>query len=259
MSATLTPFSFYQDVLGCPEERTFTVALPSPFPAENRCVLIIPDVTTTYRERQQQAPKTAQIIETIMAQRPGNYGVFFPSFAYLRQVRAHLQVPPHRLIEQTDNMRESARARVLQRLHDATDEPVLLLAVQGGIFAEGIDYPGDLLIGAIIVGPGLPRFDTEQELIRNYYEERYERGFAYAYLYPGMTRVIQSAGRVIRSETDVGVIVLIGKRFTYGNYSALLPTYWYTHTPRELITRNYQCALKQFWARHDPPAQPGRA
>jgi DNA excision repair protein ERCC-2 len=142
---------------------------------------------------------------------------------------------------------------VLQRLRQTADAPVLLLAVQGGIFAEGVDYPGDLLIGAIIVGPGLPRFDTEQELIRAYYDERYERGFAYAYLYPGMTRVIQSAGRVIRSETDIGVIVLVGKRFTYSNYSALLPAHWYAHAPRELVTRNYQRALEQFWARHDNP------
>jgi DNA excision repair protein ERCC-2 len=253
MSATLTPFPFYQDVLGFPEERTFAVAFPSPFPPENRGVFIIPDVMTTYRERQRQAPKVAEIIATTIAQRAGNYGVFFPSFDYLRQVRPYLQIPPHRLIEQTDRMRESERAWVLQRLRQTADAPVLLLAVQGGIFAEGVDYPGDLLIGAIIVGPGLPRFDTEQELIRAYYDERYERGFAYAYLYPGMTRVIQSAGRVIRSETDIGVIVLVGKRFTYSNYSALLPAHWYAHAPRELVTRNYQRALEQFWARHDNP------
>ena len=126
-----------------------------------------------------------------------------------------------------------------------------MLAVQGGIFAEGVDYPGEMLVGVIIVGPGLPRFDTAQELIRAYYDEHYEHGFAYAYLYPGMNRVIQAAGRVIRSETDVGIIALLGKRFAYGNYTALFPSHWYSNSPRELITRNHKQTLARFWARHE--------
>jgi DNA excision repair protein ERCC-2 len=148
-------------------------------------------------------------------------------------------------------MSEADRAWVLQRLQQTGEEPLLIFAVQGGIFAEGVDYPGEMLVGAIIIGPGLPRFDTEQELIRAYYDERYHSGFAYAYLYPGMNRVIQSAGRVIRSETDVGIIALLDKRFTYSNYTALFPSHWYTHAPRELITRNYQQTLARFWARHE--------
>ena len=103
-----------------------------------------------------------------------------------------------------------------------------------------------MLIGVIIVGPGLPRVDFEQELIRTYYDDKYTSGFAYAYLYPGMNRVVQSAGRLIRSETDVGIIALLDKRFTYSNYTALFPSHWYTHTPRELVTRNYQQALAPF-------------
>src|SRR4029434_880180 len=128
--------------------------------------------------------------------------------------------------------------------------PVLLLAVQGGIFAEGVDYPGDMLIGVIIVGPGLPRVDFEQELIRTYYDDKYTSGFAYAYLYPGMNRVVQCAGRLIRADTDVGISALLDKRFTYSNYTALFPSHWYTHTPRELVTRNYQLTLARFWAQH---------
>jgi DNA excision repair protein ERCC-2 len=147
-------------------------------------------------------------------------------------------------------MTESDRTAVLQGLQQDNAGSRLVLAVQGGIFAEGVDYPGEMLVGVIIVGPGLPRVDAEQELIRAYYEEHYGRGFAYAYLYPGMNRVIQSAGRVIRSETDIGVVALLGKRFTYTNYAALFPSHWYTKTPRELITRNYQQALAGFWARH---------
>jgi DNA excision repair protein ERCC-2 len=140
---------------------------------------------------------------------------------------------------------------VLARLQQHDTAPVLLLAVQGGIFAEGVDYPGDMLIGVIIAGPGLPRVDFEQELIRTYYDDKYTSGFAYAYLYPGMNRVVQSAGRLIRSETDVGIIALLDKRFTYGNYTALFPPHWYTHTPRELVTRHYQHVLQRFWARQE--------
>ena len=195
MSATLTPFPFYQDVLGMPPERSTSAEFPSPFPERNRRILVVPDVATTYRERQRDAPHAARIIETIVAQRPGNYGVFFPSFAYLRMVRAFMQrVPAHRIIEQARTMPEADRERVLQRLRQPDAEPVVLLGVQGGIFAEGVDYPGDMLSGVIVVGPGLPRVDGEQELIRAYYEEKYTQGFAYAYLYPGMNRVVQSAG-----------------------------------------------------------------
>jgi DNA excision repair protein ERCC-2 len=250
MSATLTPFAFYQDVLGLPPERTFAVELPSPFPAENRCIVAIPQVSTTYRDRQRDAPKVAEIIETIMAQRQGHYCAFFPSFAYLRQVRSYLQLPPERLLEQMENMSERDRAWMLRQLERDQGEGLLMLAVQGGIFAEGVDYPGDMLIGTIIVGPGLPRYDVEQELIRAYYDEHYDNGFAYAYLYPGMNRVVQSAGRVIRSETDVGMIALVGKRFTYRNYTDCFPSHWYTESPRELVARNYQQRLHRFWQYH---------
>ncbi|MGQ4809662.1 3'-5' exonuclease DinG [Candidatus Entotheonellaceae bacterium PAL068K] len=250
MSATLTPFAFYQDVLGFPPDRTFTAEFPSPFPAENRKILVIPEVSTAYRDRQRDAPKVARIIETIVAQRPGNYIAFFPSFVYLRQVRTWLQLSGHCLIEQSQTMTESDRTRVLHGLRQRHRETRLVLAVQGGIFAEGVDYPGEMLVGAIIVGPGLPRMDAEQELIRAYYEERYNQGFAYAYLYPGMNRVIQSAGRVIRSETDVGIIALLGKRFNYRSYAALFPSHWYGQSFRELVTRDYRQALERFWRQH---------
>ena len=252
MSATLTPFPFYQDVLGMPPDRSTTAEFPSPFPDHNRRVLVVPDVATTYRERRRDAPLAAQVIEAVVAQRPGNYGVFFPSFAYLRLVRACMrQVPAHQVIEQAPTMTEAERELVLQRLRQHDDETLLLLGVQGGIFAEGVDYPGDMLKGVIVVGPGLPRVDGEQELIRAYFEEKYTQGFAYAYLYPGMNRVVQSAGRVIRSETDVGIIVLVDKRFSHRNYASLFPSYWYGKTPRELVTSNYQQNLADFWRMHD--------
>jgi len=120
--------------------------------------------------------------------------------------------------------------------------------VQGGVFAEGVDYPGELAVGAIIVGPGLPKVSFEQELMRQFYEEAYSKGFEYAYLYPGMNRVVQSAGRIVRSETDRGVIVLLDKRFAYENYSRLLPRDWYESSPAELTAQEFREALTEFWA-----------
>lgn len=250
MSATLTPFDFYQDVLGLPPERTTSAAFDSPFPAANRKIMVIPDISTAYRDRERDAPATAAIIDTLIAQRTGNYGVFFPSFAYMRQVRGYVQAPRHSVIEQSEGMSEDDRAAVLERLEQLGTDPILLLGVQGGIFAEGVDYRGDMLIGVLIIGPALPRIDREQELIKEYFEAKYGRGFAYAYLYPGMNRVVQSAGRLIRSETDVGIIALLDKRFSYTNYAALFPTHWYRRTPRELITPDYAQATARFWAGH---------
>ena len=144
-------------------------------------------------------------------------------------------------------MGDHSRDVFLEELAEG-EQPHLLLGVQGGVFAEGVDYPGNLAIGVIIVGPGLPKISCELELIRRYFEEEYGQGFEYACLFPGMNRVIQSAGRVIRSETDRGVIVLIGKRFRYENYMNLFPRSWYDSSPTELISKSYVDDLERFWA-----------
>ena len=123
----------------------------------------------------------------------------------------------------------------------------LLVAVQGGSFAEGIEWPPGVLSGVIVVGPGLPRMGYEQELHRHYFEEHYGRGFEYAYLYPGLARVIQAAGRLIRRFEDQGVIVLVGERFSERPYVDLLPRDWYDHRPHELIVDDLEQALRAFW------------
>ena len=156
MSATLTPFAFYQDVLGFPAERTFTAEFPSPFPAANRKIMVIPEISTTYRERERDAPRTAQIIDTIVAQHHGNYGVFFrasptcawcvpgciPGVSTHRANGSHVRRRPCRCTRPPATARYCSRAPARRA---------------GRYFAEGVDYPGDMLIGVIIVGPGLPR------------------------------------------------------------------------------------------------------
>ncbi len=127
-----------------------------------------------------------------------------------------------------------------------------MLAVQGGIFAEGVDYPGDLLSGVIAISPALPQVCYERELMRQYYDQVYGQGFEFAYLYPGMNRVIQSVGRLIRSETDRGVAVLVGRRFAQPQYQALFPPDW-AASPKELVAKDLRVELAAFWDSHKAP------
>jgi DNA excision repair protein ERCC-2 len=245
MSATLSPMAFYRDVLGFERDITL-LALPSPFPPENRKILVVPEVSTTYGQREKNYPRIARIVEEVVAIRPGNYFAFFPSFDFLNEVSALLKLEHAEVLIQHRFMADHHRSALLDKLRE-TGKAHLVLAVQGGIFAEGVDYPGELAVGAIIVGPGLPKVSFELELMRRYYEQHYSKGFEYAYLYPGMNRVVQSAGRIVRSETDKGVIVLLDRRFSYENYSRLFPRDWYQSSPSELICRNYREELSGFW------------
>jgi DNA excision repair protein ERCC-2 len=246
MSATLSPMEFYRDVLGF-ERDTELLALPSPFPRENRRILIVPEVSTAYQQRAKHFPRIARIIEEVVSIRPGNYFAFFPSFEFLKEVARLVRLKDSELLIQDRIMPDHHRSALLEKLREPGKRH-LVLAVQGGVFAEGVDYPGELAVGAIIVGPGLPKVSFEQELMRQFYEDAYSKGFEYAYLYPGMNRVVQSAGRIVRSETDRGIIVLLDKRFAYENYSRLLPRDWYESSPAELTAQEFRNALSEFWA-----------
>jgi len=246
MSATLMPLTFYRDVLGFDRDRTRLVALPSPFPKEHLRVLVAGDISTRYRHRPRSYEPVARLVEQVAAARRGNYFVFFPSFEYLDAVAQTLAPEGVTVVRQARSMSERDRAGLLDRLRDEA-EGHLVLAVQGGIFAEGVDYPGGMLIGAIVVGPGLPRVCFEQELMRAYFAERYGMGFEYAYLFVGMNRVIQSVGRLIRSERDTGVAVLVGQRFATPAYAELFPPDWYEGSPAELVSRDVAGDAAAFW------------
>ena len=147
-------------------------------------------------------------------------------------------------------MAPDQRAEVLTRLREGPERglpPAVLIVVQGGIFTEGVDYAGDACVGAIVVGPALPQLNYERTLIQQHYEERYGRGFEYAFVYPGMNKVIQSAGRVIRTPSDRGVVVLVGMRFATPRYSILFPRDWYERHPRELVCLDPYGELSAFW------------
>lgn len=258
VSATLEPLEFYRDVLGFDRDETELRAFPSPFDRARRRVVVLDKPRTAFRERDRDAPIVEDAIRAVLASRPGNYIACFPSFEYLEMLAPSLgDVPGYEVIRQDRRMRDAERAAVLARLAAfkgpgaGGPPPLLLLAVQGGIFTEGVDYPGEMCVGAIVVGPGLPKVSFERELVRGYFDRVYGRGFEYAYLYPGMSRVIQSAGRVIRTATDKGVVVLVGDRFATDRYSSLFPGDWYARDPRELVTDDPYGELVKFWAALD--------
>ncbi len=248
MSATLQPPEFYRDLLGLDPDRTSVLSLPSPFPKENRAVLVAPGVDTTWKRRAAAMPRIAALVAEIADACPGNVLALFPSYRFVDDVRALLPpLPGHRVLRPSDRSTELERNGVLSALREEGSR-ILLLAVSGGPFAEGVDYPGAMLHGVVVVSPALPQVRFEQERMRLYFEERFGRGFEYAYVIPGMTRVVQSAGRVIRSETDVGVIALLCRRFLQKPYRTFLPTHWYDEAPDELSSREPGEAVKAFFA-----------
>ncbi|MEL6343942.1 MAG: helicase C-terminal domain-containing protein [Myxococcota bacterium] len=240
MSATLEPPDFFLAMLGLDEDKTHTAQFPSPFPIERRQVLVVPSVSTEYRRRQRDRGATARLISEAIAIVPGNLAVFFPSFRFRDDVLPMVNTDQRPVLVQERSMDEDARDQLLQTM--ARGEGHVLFAVLGGIFSEGVDLPGDGLIAAVVVGPALPQANLSRRLKQEWYQERYGQGFRYAWLVPGMARVVQAAGRVIRTRDDRGSIVLIGRRFLQRDYQDFFPDDW---SPER--TRNLAASLNGFW------------
>lgn len=251
-SATLYPLDFYLAELGLASLDPVVAGTTSPFPREHRCVCIVPSVNTRARERDAFHPQVADVVAETMAARPGNYAVFVPSFRYAQGLQPHLEsrLEGVQLLVQPPRAPERLRADFLSRLA-AADRPTLLLAVAGGVFAEGVDLPGRALIGAIVVSPCLPGASFSRQLRQAWFDEHREgAGFAYAFAYPGMQRVIQAAGRVHRTIEDVGVLVLVGERFIEPIYVESVPETWWDHSVEELVTEDLTERLMRFWRDH---------
>lgn len=226
-SASFSPLDYYKDVLGG-EEDSLTYRLPSPFPPENQLVIVDAHVQTTYRMREQSLPQIVEAIHALIKTKTSNYMVFFPSFKYLDDVADEFReaYPEYRISIQGSKLDEAEREAFLANFQASPSETMVAFCVLGGIFSEGIDLVGERLSGAIIVGVGLPQVNHEQELIKEYYDEKKNAGFSYAYQLPGMNKVIQAAGRVIRTMTDRGIVLLLDQRYTNPHYSQLLPPNW---------------------------------
>jgi DNA excision repair protein ERCC-2 len=246
LSATLEPFDFYRKTLGFPNDRTCELSLPSPFPRSNRKIVVVPEIDTTWKKRSDSYDRIATTVADIADAGDGNFLALFPSYAFLREVSERMPPLRKNVMVQRNDMTDYERNAILEILRDRPRRGNLILAVSGGMYAEGIDYVGDMLSGVMVVGPALPQVSFEQELLKAYYDEQYGAGFEFAYLIPGMTRVVQSAGRVIRSETDIGVIALLCRRFTQETYTRYFPADWYEDSPRELVSRQPASEIRSF-------------
>ncbi|MHA2248083.1 MAG: ATP-dependent DNA helicase [Candidatus Hodarchaeales archaeon] len=249
ISATITPFPFYRDLLGFPIDKTVYKSYPSPFSPENRKILVIPDIDTRYKQRAYYYKDIAKIIQKVLEIKRGKYFAFFPSFEFVEKVANFLTPNTNlQILKQTSTMRESNRKDFINTIE--TTPHVLALAVTAGIFAEGIDFPG-ILDGVFVISPSLPAVNFEQEILKQYYEERYSNGFAYAYQFPGLRRTFQAAGRLIRTSSDRGIIIFIGRRFATPHYANHFPSYYYQESPRELITNDLERDVRLFWKQRD--------
>jgi DNA excision repair protein ERCC-2 len=226
-SATLTPADYFQNLMGCRPD-TARLDLISPFPADNLAVFRASRISTYYRHRSHSCAAVTRMIGAFVARQTGNYLVFFPSYEYLRMVLELFKAEfgHTEILAQTPEMVESDRIGFLDRFKAGNGRSIVGFAVMGGVFGEGIDLKGDRLTGAAIVGVGLPGICPERDQIRAYFDAQNGRGFAYAYQYPGINRVLQAAGRVIRSEYDRGAVLLIDQRYARSEYASLLPPHW---------------------------------
>ena len=233
-SATLLPVQYYKSLLSVTAAQDYDMYATSPFEGNHRLLMTASDVSSRYtRRNREEYEKISDYIRDIARAKNGNYLVFFPSYAYMQSVfdvfsqRELLKAGNGFEVHMQDNaMSESARQEFLDFFQAGNHGTVLGFCVLGGIFSEGIDLKEDRLIGAIIVGTGLPQMGDERELLREFYDRKCSMGFEYAYLYPGMNKVLQAGGRVIRTEKDLGIIALLDERFNYRQYRSLFPREW---------------------------------
>ena len=245
-SATLVPPGYYKKVLGCAGARA--VALESPFPPEHLGLYCLPGISTRYRHREASVGAVSDALAALARGRVGNYLAFFPSYAYLRAVWADFtaRYPGIRTAAQESGLDEAGRAAFLARFAPDPAETLLGFGVLGGVFGEGVDLVGSRLIGCAIVGVGLPQVSPRQEMLRRYFDEKDGSGFDCAYRFPGMNKVLQAAGRVIRTESDRGVVLLLDDRFAQEGYRRLFPRHW-AHLRYLPGTQALENELARFW------------
>ncbi len=246
-SATLTPEHYFTNLLGGTKSDR-AIQLPSPFPISNRCLCLVDNISTRYRDRESTYGAIADYLSVYLHQKQGNYLVFFPSYKYLEEVFSRCQnlLSDITLIRQETYMREEERESFISEFTDDREDSLAGFVVMGGIFGESIDLPGERLTGAAIIGVGLPQINLERNLIRHYHDQRSENGFHYAYTYPGMNKVLQAAGRLIRTESDKGSLLLIDDRFGNRLYQRLFPPEWsQQNTIRDNESLN--SVLNEFW------------
>jgi DNA excision repair protein ERCC-2 len=225
-SATLSPIDYYQHLLGAADE-DYLIRIPSPFSSEQIEFYIDP-LSTRYKDREKTCGKIVSLILSLLEKRKGNFLIFFPSYQYMMMVYEAFKAeePNIEILVQSQGMSEDERESFLESFKPNPFGTLVGFAVLGGIFSEGVDLKGDRLNGVIVVGVGLPQLGLERDLIKDYFQSTGKNGYDYAYVYPGLNKVLQAGGRLIRSEEDKGLIVLIDDRFQQPKYQKLLPIEW---------------------------------
>jgi len=249
-SATLTPLHYFRTMFGL-DPSAGQLLLPSPFPSRNLAVFISDRISTYYHHRQDSLPQVVDAIRCLVEAHNGNYLLFFPSYQYMMKVYGAFAsaCPELNAVVQLPAMSETDRLSFLGRFDDENPDTLVGFAVMGGIFGEGIDLVGKRLSGAAVIGVGLPGICLERELIRSHFDRIVNAGFEFAYRIPGISRVLQAAGRVIRTESDCGVVLLVDRRFGTFRYRALLPREW---APVSTAGGDgLQRRLQEFWNRFD--------
>ena len=229
-SATMLPITYYKSLLGGTGE-DYEIYARSVFNPEKRGLYLVRDLTSRYQYRTPEMfDRLADCIAEVTSQRNGNYMIFFPSYSFLNEVADRFALHYGQtctVLRQRSGMQEEEREKFLGRFDEIYDDQTLLgFCVMGGIFSEGIDLKKDSLIGVMIVGTGIPQVCAERELLKKYFDEKGQNGYDYAYRFPGMNKVQQAAGRVIRTSEDVGIVVLIDDRFLTPACRRLFPAEW---------------------------------
>ena len=246
-SATLTPKNYYKRLFGLGAGDVH-LTLSSPFDQDHLKLLVAGKIDTTYKKRNESIGPIADIIAAAISGKTGHYAVYFPSYAYMRAVAEEFQqrFPKVPVIIQTPGMTEGEKTAFFSAFTGNPDSLLAAFCVLGGIFSEGIDLAGEALIGAVIVGVGLPKIGDAQNLIRGYHDAMGENGFDFAYRFPGMTKILQAMGRVIRDNNDRGVVLLVDKRYTRRDYRSLLPAYYQDLTFVE-SAGEVEAIVSEFW------------
>ena len=250
-SATLLPVDYFKRLLTV-TENPYTIYAPSPFDLKRRLLLVARDVNTSYRNRGEgMYRKVAEYISVTAGAKTGNYMVFFPSYRMLKDVfeiyRREFDCPEVNWVVQSGMMQEADREIFLENFYEDPERSLVGFCVLGGMFSEGLDLAGTRLIGAIVVGAGIPQVSSEREILKRSYDEEMGEGFDYAYRYPGMNKVQQAAGRVIRTAEDIGVILLLDDRLLSSSSSRLFPREWRDYGTCTL--GDARSRLREFWER----------
>lgn len=246
-SATLEPVDYYNQLIT--HNKGKSIKIPSPFKQDHLGLYIDASTSTRYKDRTRSVEQIIDTIYSMIESKTGNYIVFFPSYQYMNMVLEEFDTDLYEVFIQRRNMSMNERKEIIKAYDSVSEKSKIGFFVLGGSFSEGIDYIGDRLSGVLVIGVALPQYNRYNELLKDYYEEQFSEGFDYAYTYPGMNKVVQAIGRVIRTEEDRGIGILFDDRYKHMKYRYLFPRNWSHHKYVKPLSQ-LDDLLDSFWKRN---------